>query len=557
MSTAATMIEQKKSKPTLPGVQDIEKANAPEIDSFNESTLPPSDTPDLARSTLPLSKGKSIALVATVTGAAFLNTLSIQAVVIILPTLGRELNIPDSRLQWVVSAYSLAFGCFLLLWGRIADLYGKRIIFILGSAFVAATLIANPFLPNEIAFDVFRGLQGLGAAANVPTAIGILGVTFPPGKAKNYAFSAYASGAPLGSIFGNLLGGIIASYANWKWVFGALAGISLVVTVAGYFFIPPQPPNPFVQEHNASLWKSVDWFGGFLITAGLLALLFALTEGNVVGWQTIWIYMLMVIAGLLIAMFVAWQWYLETHSNTRSPLMKVSIFKSGMFSLAMLIMGIFFAVFNDWIVYATYFFQDYQGLSPLQTTLRFIPTGVCGVFVAFIVSRLISRVPTYILLMIGNFSLGLSCLLFAIPIPSDTSYFAFGLPAMILAVVGADITWPCLTLFTSASLPQEDQALGGALINASGQLGRSIGLAITTAAQTAIMARERGVPVERSGKVLPWDAPSLVGLRDANWLNFALAMFCTALVVLTFRGTGIVGKIDKKPIEGRGEEATR
>ncbi|KAK7975723.1 hypothetical protein PG989_014186 [Apiospora arundinis] len=398
------MIEQKKSKPTLPGVQDIEKANAPEIDSFNESTLPPSDTPDLARSTLPLSKGKSIALVATVTGAAFLNTLSIQAVVIILPTLGRELNIPDSRLQWVVSAYSLAFGCFLLLWGRIADLYGKRIIFILGSAFVAATLIANPFLPNEIAFDVFRGLQGLGAAANVPTAIGILGVTFPPGKAKNYAFSAYGCGAPLGSIFGNLLGGIIASYANWKWVFGALAGISLVVAVAGYFFIPPQPPNPFVQEHNASLWKSVDWFGGFLITAGLLALLFALTEGNVVGWQTIWIYMLMVIAGLLIAMFVAWQWYLETHSNTRSPLMKVSIFKSGMFSLAMLIMGIFFAVFNDWIVYATYFFQDYQGLSPLQTTLRFIPTGVCGVFVAFIVSRLISRVPTYILLMIGNFS---------------------------------------------------------------------------------------------------------------------------------------------------------
>lgn len=365
-----------------------------------------------------------------------------------------------------------------------------------------------------------------------------------------------ASGAPLGSIFGNLLGGVIASYANWKWVFGALAGISCLVVVAGVLFIPPQPPNPSVKKQKSSLWTSVDWFGGFLITAGLLALLFALTEGNVVGWQTIWIYMLMVISALLIAIFAAWQWYLETHSLTRSPLMKVSVFKSGMFSLAMLIMGIFFAVFNDWIVYATYFFQDYQGLSPLQTTLRFIPTGVCGVFVALVVSRLISRVPTFILLMVGNLSVGLSCLLFAIPIPSDTSYFAFGFPAMILGVVGADITWPCLTLFTSASLPQEDQALGGALINASGQLGRSIGLAITTAAQTAIMARERGVPVEQSGKVLPWDPPSLIGLRGANWLNFALAMFCTVLVGLTFRGTGIVGKIQKPVDEGRGKEAT-
>ncbi|KAK7932307.1 hypothetical protein PG985_003019 [Apiospora marii] len=540
----------------MSGAIDVEKAETRENESFCEGSSPAGDTTDDTISALPLSKGKSIALVATVTGAAFLNTLSIQAVVIILPTLGVELGIPNSRLQWVVSAYSLTFGCFLLLWGRIADLYGKRIIFILGSAFVAATLIANPFLPNEIAFDVFRGLQGLGAAANVPTAIGILGVTFPPGKAKNYAFSAYASGAPLGSIFGNLLGGIIASYANWKWVFGALAGISCLVTVAGVLFIPPQPPNPLVQKQKASLWTSVDWFGGFLITAGLLALLFALTEGNVVGWQTIWIYMLMVISGLLIAIFAAWQWYLETHSQTRSPLMKVSVFKSGMFSLAMLIMGIFFAVFNDWIVYATYFFQDYQGLSPLQTTLRFIPTGVCGVFVALVISRLISRVPTFILLMVGNLSVGLSCLLFAIPIPSNTSYFAFGFPAMILGVVGADITWPCLTLFTSASLPQEDQALGGALINASGQLGRSIGLAITTAAQTAIMARERGVPVEQSGKVLPWDPPSLVGLRGANWLNFALAMFCTVLVGLFFRGTGIVGKI-QKPVEGgRGKEAT-
>lgn len=154
--------------------------------------------PDAGQSSqLPLSKARTIALVATVTGAALLNTLSVQSSVIVLPTIGRELDIPNASQQWIVSSYSLAFGTFLLLWGRLADVYGKRPIFILGSAWVCIVTLICPFIPSEIGFDTMRGLQGLGAAANVPTAIGILGVTFPPGKAKNYAFAAYSSGAPV------------------------------------------------------------------------------------------------------------------------------------------------------------------------------------------------------------------------------------------------------------------------------------------------------------------------------------------------------------------------
>lgn len=489
------------------------------------------------------SKARCIALVATVTGASFLNTLSIQSVVIILPTIGEDLNIPESRLQWIVSSYALTFGCFLLLWGRIADIYGKRSIFILGSAFVAVTMIINPFIPDEIGFNLFRGLQGLGAAANVPTAIGILGVTFPPGKAKNYAFSAYAAGAPLGSVFGNLISGFIAAFANWRWVFGATGGLAIAVTLAGIVFIPP--PLTTKKSSFASL-KSVDWIGGALVTVSILALLFALTEGNIVGWNTIWIYMLIVISVLLLGIFVAWQWYQEKHMTSK-PLMKVSMFKNARFSAAMVIMALFFAAFNDLIVSATFIFQDYQALGALQTTYRFIPTGASGVITAFVVSHLISRIPTWMLLLFGNLSVSVSCLLFSIPIPPDTSYFAYGFPAFILSVIGADITWPTLTLFTSKSLPQDDQALGGALINSMGQIGRAIGLAITTAIQTAVMARDRGVPVEASGKILPWEPASLAGLRAGIWFNFALALCCAVVVTVYFRGTGIVGKIEKKP----------
>ncbi|KAI1174883.1 major facilitator superfamily transporter [Nemania sp. FL0916] len=502
------------------------------------------DVPGDEAPALPFSKARCIALVATTTGASFLNTLSGQAVVIILPTIGRDLDIPETRLQWIVSAYALTFGTFLLLWGRIADIYGKRDIFIWGSAFVAVTLIINPFLPNEIAFDLFRGLQGLGAAANVPTAIGILGVTFPPGRAKNYAFSAYASGAPLGSVFGNLLAGGIASATSWKWVFGALGGLGVVVTAAGVFFIPPPPASSVPPKKGMVLLKSVDWLGGFLVTAGLLALLFALTEGNVVGWSTPWVPALIVVALILLGVFYAWQWYQENRTSRR-PLIKVSIFSNLRFTTGLVIMALFFAGFNNFLVYATYFFQDYQGLGPLQTTLRFIPTGVTGALVAFIVSRLISRVPTWILLVCANAAMSISCLLFAVPLPRNTSYFAFGLPAFILSVIGADITWPCMTLFTSKSLPQEDQALGGGLINASAGVGRAIGLAIDTAIQTAVLARERRVPVQFAGQITQWDEPSIISIRAANWFNFAIGIFCVGVISVAFRGTGIVGKHDK------------
>ncbi|SPO04260.1 related to aminotriazole resistance protein [Cephalotrichum gorgonifer] len=504
---------------------------------------------------LPFSKARCIAIVATTTGASFMNTFSVQATVIILPGIARDLEIPSSRLQWVVSAYALAFGCFLLLWGRIADVFGKRFIFAAGTAWVAAVSAANPFLKNEIAFDLFRGLHGLGSAANVPTAIGILGTTFPPGKAKNYAFSTYAAGAPLGSIFGNLLAGFIAEYASWKWVFAIMAIVSAIIAAASLFVIPPPPPKlrPADDEGDSASpspsLASVDWVGGALVTAGLLALMFALTEGNVVGWSTPWIPALIVVSLLVIGLFAAWQWYLE-NKTSRAPLVRLSVFRNGKFSAALVIMGLFFSSFNNLFIYATYFFQNYQGLSVLQTTLRFIPTGVVGIIVAAIAAQLLSRVPTYYLLLFGCASVSVACLLFAVPIPPHTTYFAYGLPALCLAVMGADTTWPALTLYVSSCLSDEDQALGGALSNAVGQVGRAVGLALSTVAQTSVMARERGVSVQDAGEMVEWEDATLRGIRAANWTTFALGCCAFLVVAVMFRGSGVVGRIGTSPGSG-------
>jgi len=360
-----------------------------------------------------------------------------------------------------------------------------------------------------------------------------------------------AAGAPLGSIFGNLVAGFIANFTTWKWVFGVMGIVSGITAAAGLLVIPPPPPSILRLRQNES--RSVDWIGGALITLGLLALMFALTEGNVVGWSTPWIPVLIILSFIIIALFVTWQWYLE-NKTTRPPLMKISIFRNKSFCAALVIMGLFFSSFNNFLVYATYFFQDYQGLSELQTTLRFIPTGVMGVITAFVVAQLLAKVPTYQILLFGNFCVSVSSLLFAIPISPTTSYFAYGLPAMILCVLGADTTWPSLTLFTSQSLPQADQALGGALINAVGQFGRAIGLAITTTVQTAVMARERGVGIKDAGKVEQWDDASLKGLRAGDWTTFSLGVCSFLVVALAFRGSGIVGRAGTVLEEGGGEE---
>ena len=311
-------------------VPDLEKDADP-----NTTPLQPTES---RTSQLPLSKARTIALVVTLTGAAFLNTLSVQASVIVLPTIGEDLNIPSARQQWIVSSYSLAFGCFLLLWGRLADVYGKRPIFILGSAWVCIMTLVCPFMPNEIGFNVMRGLQGLGAAANVPTAIGILGVTFPPGKAKNYAFATYSSGAPLGSICGNIFGGVVGQYASWKWIFWILAIIALCVTIAGHFLIP----LPTMHPSESELKNAVDWLGGTMVTIALFILLFALTEGNIVGWSQPYIAVIIVISVLLLVAFVFWQLYLEK-KTARRPLMKMTIFKNTRVSAAMFTMAMFFS----------------------------------------------------------------------------------------------------------------------------------------------------------------------------------------------------------------------
>ncbi|KAI9052013.1 hypothetical protein LZ554_004267 [Drepanopeziza brunnea f. sp. 'monogermtubi'] len=520
--------------------RDAELFNVSVTSTITTPEAPTSDTedefhalsirPSAATSQEEVTARQVAPLVLLLTGAAFINTVSIQSVVIVLPGITDDLDIPDTRQQWIVSAYSLTAGSFLLLSGKLGDVYGKRWLFIIGCFLFTAFALGVAFSPVEICMYVMRALQGLGAALTTPTAIGIIGYTIPPGRIKNYSFAFYSAGWPTGQVFGNLLGGIIFQYTDWKVVFFVIAGMGFAIGFSAILVIPKEPSRA-QSTANAPRAASVDWIGAFFFTVGALLLLVSLSEGASSGWNKPFVIALLTSSLFLLAIFVYWQHYLE--SRNREPLMRISTFRNVRFSIALAIACIFSAGFTNFVVYSTYFYQDYQRNSPIQTTLRFIPLGIFGIIGTVAAGYLMDRIRGNYILIFGLTLGTISNILFAVPIPPSTSYWAYAFPAMCFAGIGADTVYPCLGLFTTQSLPRKDQSVAGAMFQTFAMLGRAMFLPITSTIQDAVQKKHRN-----QGK---GEYPALLeGIRAVDWFCAGAVGLC---LLLTVCGLGNMGKI--------------
>ncbi|KAM3068327.1 hypothetical protein ACMFMG_009465 [Clarireedia jacksonii] len=474
-------------------------------------------------------------MVIVLTGATFLVTTAAQASVIILPEIARDLNIPQARQQWVFSSYGLTSGAFLLLWGKLGDVYGRKLLFILGASFAAATCIGTAFSPVEICLYIMRALHGLASAVTIPTAIGIIGHTIPPGRVKNYCFAFYSGGAPVGQVTGNIMGGIIAQWASWKVVFFVIAGASLTVAVTAIFVIPKELPRG--NEEDSIRASGVDWLGAFLFTSGLLLLLVGLSEGGSAGWDSASVIAIIVVSVCLLVVFIFWERHREA-KTTHEPLMRVSTFQNARFSIAMIIVTLFSASLTNFCIYTTYYYQNFQLLDPIQTALRYIPLGVFGILTTICSGYLLARIKGNYILSFGLTSALIANLLFAVPIPPSTTYFAYGFPAMVLTAFGADTIYPCLGLFTTQTLPRKDQSVAGAMFQTMAAIGRAIPLPITTVIQETVQQKEL-----RQGKSQLY--AYLQGLRAAEWFCVACMATSLALAVVGLRNIGKIGLLKK------------
>ncbi|CCM00646.1 uncharacterized protein FIBRA_02683 [Fibroporia radiculosa] len=495
-----------------------------------------------------LSTLQAVGLIATCTTGMILTSANNTAISISLPTIGDDLAIPEYRLQWVISAYSLSAGCLLLFFGRLADLYGRRNVFLLGVFILAVFGLGCGFAHDEITMDVLRGFQGLGAAACIPAGLGILAHSFPPSRIRSIAFSTFAAGAPVGAALGSAIGGVLTQLTqqHWRSTFYFMTGLGALTFAGGLASFDHDAPS-------TELDRRVDWLGAFLVTAGLVMIVFVLSDGTIApnGWRTGYIIALLILGVLLLVAYVAWEHFLEkqlhAHSTawwTPPPLMRVSLWGRARGKLAItLVIALLeyssFMTFNFWV---QLYYQDYLRLSPVLTMVRLIPMFVTGVICNVFVALVVGRVPLAILVAIGTALTATADLLFALINPA-APYWAFGFPAAVVSVFGADFVFPSGTLFIAKVCLPHEQSVGGALFQTMTQLGGAFGLAISTVVYDSVLARESrryGVIVNQNGSNAP-PAAQLASYKSAMWTGFALGVLGTLLAIVFLRGAGIVG----------------
>ncbi|KAK7031956.1 MFS general substrate transporter [Favolaschia claudopus] len=492
-----------------------------------EGSTAASATPTPSRSV-----GRNVVLVLTCTIAMLTNTAA-SSIGIILPVIGVKLGIRVDQLQWLISAFSLSSGCLLLLFGRLADLFGRKKVFLFGTIWLTAFSIGCGFAQNSTALFILRGLQGVGPAAFIPACLGILAHAFPPSRARTIAFASFSAGAPLGGAIGMQLGAVLTQYsaAGWRATFFLFAGLSALCVIGGYYAIDP-------DQSSTEEDQRVDWIGAFLVTSGLILVVFALAQGPVAprGWKTGYIIALIIVGVVLIALFLLWEHRLEHGEQHRPPLMKLSLWTraKGKFAVIQIIAFLEWASFLSWFFWLVVYYENYRKLSLVHTSIRGLPSTVTGLFCNVFIVIFVSRVDVGILVAFGTGVTGIAALLFAIIDPNAT-YWSYGFVSAILGVFGADFVFASGTLFVAKVALPHEQSLAGGIFQTLTQLGTSFGVAISTIVFNSVAGSDN------AGE----DAP-LKAYKAAQWACAGMAFFCSLLAILFMRGVGPVGVDERK-----------
>ncbi|KIK69533.1 hypothetical protein GYMLUDRAFT_33906 [Collybiopsis luxurians FD-317 M1] len=510
---------------------------------------------------------QTVLIISSCTMAMVANMTTNSSVSISLPTIERDLQIPQAALQWVVSANPLSNGCLLLLFGRLADLYGRKKAFLLGSLWLLAFSLGCAFVQDPITLDILRGFQGLGGAATVPAALGILAHSFPPGRARAVAFASFAAGAPLGGGTGVVLGGLLTELTSQSWRSPFYLGAGITALSMAGAMVSFNRDQPSDEEDTR-----VDWIGAFLVTAGLVLIIFVLGQGEVATkqWSTPYIIALLVVGVILVLVFIVWQHHLEraqdasqssNYPNPRSryaflshlalrwlptppPIMKMSLWTRahGRVAVVFCVAFLNWCCFQAWIYWVTLYYQNYVGYSPLRAVVRIVPMFVTGVACNAFVAIFVDHIPMTILVACGTTLTGCACLLFAV-IDPNAVYWAFGFPSAIIAVVGADFVFACGTMYVAKNCLPHEQSVGGAVFQTMTQIGTALGVTVSTVVFDRVLesrAKDNGTSIENSTSASEPRWLTLPAYRAAFWSGFAFGM-CACLLTILFLRVGIVG----------------
>src|SRR3954453_17197711 len=387
-----------------------------------------------------------------------------QAIVnVALPSIQHGLSFSDADLQWVINAYTLVFGGFLLLGGRAADLLGRKRLFIAGVVVFSLASLLNGLAQSSGMLIVGRSLQGLGGALVSPAALSIIMTTFPGNEERTKALGVWSAIAAGGAAFGLLLGGVLTDLLSWEWIFFVNVPVGIAAVVAAVRFVP--------ESRDETAHRSFDVAGAFSVTAGLMVLVYGIVKAQEFGWGSGRTLGLLGASAALLAAFVA----IELRS--KAPLIRLDIFRERALSAANVAMMFVAAGMFSMFFFASLYVQDILGYSPLKAGLAFLPITAGIIVGAGVAQGVIKRFGPRAVAAAGV-TLATAGMLVLTGLPVHGSYVSDLLVGLFPMSIGMGLTFVPVTLLATAGVPAEDSGLASGLLNTSQQVGGALGLAI-------------------------------------------------------------------------------
>ncbi|MFJ9842483.1 DHA2 family efflux MFS transporter permease subunit [Kitasatospora sp. NPDC101155] len=477
-------------------------------------------------------RGRALAAVAL---AQFMVTLDMTIVNVALPSMATGLHIERSQLPWVVNIYALCFGGFLLLGGRMADLYGQRRVLACGTVAFALASFGGGLAQNEAQLILARAVQGVGAAVLAPAALAVLTLTQREGRERTRALGVYAAVSAVGGGAGVLIGGLLAEYAGWRWVMLVnlpMAAGALVLALGGV------PGGTFGRRRGR-----LDLVGAVLATAGVGLLILGVERTEQVGWGSAATLGTLAASAVLLLGFALW----EQYGPMADPLIRLGLLRrrnvlgANLF-MALLVGGQFGAFY-----FSTLYLQTVLGFSAARAGLAFLPLTLCVVVAIQISTRLMRRGVPVRLLLVPAGLLGAAGFAWWAALEPSGGYLGDVLVPSMVAGLGIGFSFVPLTAAATGGLPPQEAGTASALLNSARQIGGAIGLAVLVTAATARTDHRLAAGAE--ARAAATDGYSLGYLLAAGFL---VAAALAAAVVLPGRPKPTAGV----PAEPAGSEST-
>ena len=430
----------------------------------------------------------------------FMLVLDIAIVNVALPSIKVDLGFSQENLQWVISAYALVFGGFLLLGGRAADILGRRRMFIYGLVvFTGASLLAA-LAWNEPSLIGARAIQGLGAAIIAPAALSILMTTFSEGKERNIALGVWGAVGGFGAAAGVLLGGVFTDLLSWEWIFF----LNIPVGITALALAPV-----LLGESRDIRTQGFDALGAVLVTGGLSTAVFGITQANDWGWSST---RTIAVFAAAVAMLVG---FVIRETRATHPLMSFSIFRIKTVAganIAGFILGT--ALFSMFLM-LTLYMQQVLGYSPLKTGVAYIAVAGTSIIWAMVAQLLVTRVGVKPVLVTGMSLLTIGLLYFT-QVSVEGSYLGDLLPGFLVIAVGMAFSFVSISIAALAGVQAKDAGLASGLINTSQQIGGALGIAVLSSVAVAHTSS-----AAKTGDAVPQALTS--GFQAAFWVGAGIA----------------------------------